>query len=60
MPWPKLNTYGITDNPILISPYVENNENDGGSFAENDFLLLGSDGLFLLLGGGNLLLLGAT
>lgn len=56
---PKTNHYGIIENPIIFSPYFENNDQES-EFPSNVFLLLGPvpEGVFLLLGGGDLLTLG--
>jgi hypothetical protein len=61
MPWPRLKDFGIVDNPLIYSPFEENNAPDsgGGPPAFNDFLLLNSFP-FLLLNGNNLTLLGAV
>lgn len=55
MSFPNPNTFGIVDNPLVFSPYSENNF-DGGVFANNDFLLLDGD-QFMLLDGDSFLLL---
>lgn len=56
MPWPRSGTFGISDNPMVLNPYVENNSPGEGSLSFALFLLL-NGGLFNLLGGGFLLLL---
>jgi len=57
MPWPSIVNFGIVDNPLIDSPFVESSEKIGmPPPAENDFLLLNGN-IFGLLGGGNLLLL---
>lgn len=54
MPFPN-QYYGLVDNPLIVSPYF-NNDNNETSFEDNLFLLLdGSD--FLLLDGTDFLLL---
>jgi hypothetical protein len=59
MPFPRTGTFGLIDNPLVVSPFVANNSvyeivpPPTGNF----FLLLGG-GDFLLLGGGKLELLG--
>ncbi len=55
MSLPNPNTFGIVENPLVYSPYVENDFGPG-VFAGNDFMLLDNTP-FLLLDGGNLLLL---
>ena len=60
MPWPRLKDFGIVENPLVYSPFEENDSpGDGGVPAFNDFLLL-SGGNFILLNGDNLELLGAV
>lgn len=60
MPWPRLKDFGIVENPLIYSPFEENNSpGDGGVPAINDFLLLNGFP-FLLLNGENLALLGAV
>lgn len=60
MPWPRTGSFGLVDNPLEFSPFVENNApgSGGGPPAFNDFLLL-NGGNFLLLNGNDLTLLGA-
>jgi len=59
MPWPRTSSFGLVDNPLIYSPFEENNApDDGGVPAFNDFLLL-SGIPFLLLNGNNLTLLGS-
>ena len=58
MPWPRLGTFGINDNPVNFTPFVENNSPfDGGEESASDFLLMDGE-FFLLMAGGNLLLMG--
>lgn len=59
MSHPKSNHYGVKENPIIFSPYFENNDGEG-EFPSDVFLLLGPmpEGVFLLLDGGDLLTLG--
>lgn len=59
MPWPRTGTFGVVENPIIESPFVENNSpgEEAPPQPGNRFLLLGG-GNFLLLSGGDLLLLG--
>jgi hypothetical protein len=58
MPFPRLNFYGIIENPLEFTPFIEDNfEGGGGNLPSNLFLLLNGNS-FGLLGGGSLELLG--
>lgn len=58
MPWPRTGGFGLVDNPLIDSPFEENNApDDGGVPAINEFLLLNGFP-FLLLNGNHLSLLG--
>ncbi len=54
MPWPKVNGFGIVENPLVYDTYGENN---GPQPEPNGRFLLLSGGNFQLLSGGDLLLL---
>lgn len=57
MSFPSLPNFGNIDNPLISSPFVENNKS-GNTFSDSDLLL--EDGQdFLLEDGENLLLEGA-
>lgn len=54
---PNPNTWGIVENPLVFSPFMDGEGGGGGAMPSNAFLLL--DGtLFKLLDGTNFLLLG--
>lgn len=57
MSWPHLPTFGIVDNPLIDSPFVSNNDEESGGFANNDFLLMDGE-FFNLMDGTHLLLMG--
>lgn len=54
MPFPSPNSYGIVDNPLVYTPFFENNF-DGGIFNILNFLLMDNTP-FLLMDGTNFLL----
>lgn len=58
MPYPNTGRFGIIENPLLFTPFVEDNTEGGGEFSDNDFLLLDGE-FFLLLDGTHFLLLGS-
>lgn len=59
MSYPNINGFGIADNPLIFTPFVQNNGGSGGSpFPSNSFLLM--DGThFLLMDGTFFLLMGS-
>lgn len=60
MSWPSSKQFGITDNPLLDSPFIQSSEN--GQPAPplyNEFLLLNGS-IFGLLNGGDFLLLNSA
>lgn len=57
MPWPRLNGYGLNENPIIDSPYVENLNFKTMNPPPSGFFLLLDGSNFLLLDGTNFLLL---
>ena len=57
MPWPD-KYYGIIENPLLVSPFIANNDIEGMGPISNDFLLLDGQN-FLLLDGQQFDLLGS-
>jgi len=58
MSWPNSNKFGPKEDPLLFSPYFEN-DGEGEEFTSGVFLLLNPkpEPPFLLLGGGDLLTL---
>lgn len=56
MTFPKTGKFGIVENPLIFSPFVTGNTGDDIS-SNLDFLLMDSE-FFLLMAGGNFLLMG--
>ena len=57
MAYPKPGKFGVVDNPLIFTPFEENNS-EGSIFPANSFLLM--DGTnFLLMDGSQFLLMGS-
>ena len=57
MAFPNIKNFGIVENPLIDSPFVQTNENGGNSPPPAGNLFLLSDGSDLLLSDGSKLLL---
>lgn len=57
MSFPSVNGFGLKDNPLIESPFVQNNEISGSPTPGGNFFLLLNGSFFLLLNGSQLLLL---
>lgn len=57
MPFPKVGTFGIVENPLIFTPFGENNS-PSGIISGNNFLLMDGE-FFLLMDGTHFLLMGS-
>lgn len=57
MPFPKVGVFGIVENPLVFTPFGENNSPSGMTVGNNFLLMYGE--FFLLMDGTHLLLMGS-